>query len=82
MSAQWRKASGDPAFFSKVVNATDGSTSFLEERRQLRSTTERLTTHALGYRIRNVDPADRYATVKDVITDPHYACVLQHTCQR
>ncbi|MGE3841881.1 MAG: glycoside hydrolase family 15 protein, partial [Vicinamibacterales bacterium] len=58
---------------------TDGSTFFHEERRHLRSTTERLTPHALGYRIRNADPAGRYAIVKEVITDPHYACVLQHT---
>jgi glucoamylase len=58
---------------------TDGSTFFHEERRHLTSTTERLTPHALGYRIRNADPAGRYAIVKEVITDPHYPCVLQHT---
>jgi Glucodextranase, domain N len=33
----------------------------------------------LGYRITNIDPGGRYAIVKEVITDPHVGCILQHT---
>jgi glucoamylase len=33
----------------------------------------------LGYRCTNSDPAGRYAIVKEIIADPHLACVLQHT---
>ena len=38
---------------------------------------ELLSAHALGYRCTNSDPAGRYAIVKTVIADPHYACILQ-----
>lgn len=58
---------------------TDGATFFHEEKRHLHSTVERLSHHALGYRIVNTDPEDRYAIVKEVITDPHLPCLLQHT---
>ncbi|MGA8375442.1 MAG: glycoside hydrolase family 15 protein, partial [Candidatus Sulfotelmatobacter sp.] len=34
---------------------------------------------ALGYRCTNSDPDGRYAIVKEIITDPHVACVLQRT---
>ena len=40
---------------------------------------ERLSDHALGYRCTNSDPGGRYAIVKEIITDPHLACILQHT---
>ena len=33
----------------------------------------------MGYRITNVDPGGRYAIIKEVITDPHSGCILQHT---
>jgi glucoamylase len=33
----------------------------------------------LGYRCTNSDPAGHYALVKEIIADPHLACVLQHT---
>jgi cell division protease FtsH len=33
----------------------------------------------LGYRYANSDPDGRYAIVKEIITDPHLACILQHT---
>ena len=58
---------------------TDGKTFFHEEKRHLKSKCERLSDHALGYRITNVDPDGRYTIIKEVITDPHLGCILQHT---
>jgi glucoamylase len=58
---------------------TDGKTFFHEEKRHLESKLENLPGHGLGYRCTNSDPAGRYAIVKEIITDPHLACVLQHT---
>jgi glucoamylase len=58
---------------------TDGKTFFHDEKRNLKSKLEQLSEHALGYRCTNSDPAGRYAIVKEIITDPHLACVLQHT---
>ncbi len=58
---------------------TDGKTFFHEEKRHLKSKCERLSAHALGYRCTNADPAGRYAIVKEIITDPHRGCILQHT---
>ena len=45
----------------------------------LTSKSERLSDHALGYRCTNTDPEGRYAIIKEIITDPHLACVLQRT---
>ncbi len=58
---------------------TDGATFFHDERRHLESTVEDLSHHALGFRITNIDPEGRYQIVKEVIADPHHACVLVHT---
>ncbi len=58
---------------------TDGKTFFHEEKRHLQSKTERVSDHALGYLISNSDPAGRYAITKEIITDPHLPCILQHT---
>ena len=58
---------------------TDGKTFFHEEKRDLKITTERLSDHALGYRCTNVDPDGRYSIMKEVISDPHLACLLQRT---
>ena len=58
---------------------TDGKSFFHEEKRNLQSKVERLSDHALGYRCTNSDPDGRYAVVKEIITDPHLACVLQRT---
>ena len=58
---------------------TDGKTFFHEEKRHLKSKCERLSDHALGYRITNIDPGGRYAIIKEVIKDPHSGCILQHT---
>lgn len=33
----------------------------------------------LGYRVVNSDPAGRYRIGKEIISDPHLPCVLQHT---
>ena len=58
---------------------TDGKTFFQEEKRDLKSTTERFQGYSLGYRITNEDPRGRYQIVKDVIAAPHMPCVLQRT---
>ena len=58
---------------------TDGKTFFHEEKRSLTSRCERLSGHALGFVCTNADPDGRYAIVKEVITDPHLSCILQHT---
>lgn len=58
---------------------TDGKTFFHEEKRHLKSKFERLSDHTLGYRCTNSDPGGRYAIVKEIITAPHLACVLQRT---
>jgi glucoamylase len=58
---------------------TDGKSFFHDEKRNLDSKLESLWDHGLGYRCTNSDPAGRYAIVKEIIADPHLACVLQHT---
>jgi glucoamylase len=58
---------------------TDGKSFFHEEKRNLNSKLELLPDHGLGYRCTNSDPAGRYAIVKEIIADPHLACVLQNT---
>jgi glucoamylase len=57
---------------------TDGRALFHEEKRHLRSHTERSSAHALAYRITNTDPEGRYRMVKEVLAAPHLPCVLQH----
>jgi len=58
---------------------TDGKTFFHDEKRNLKSKLEQLADHCLGYRCTNSDPEGRYAIVKEIVTDPHLPCVLQHT---
>jgi len=58
---------------------TDGKSFFHEEKRHLDTRTEQLSDHGLGYRCTNSDPAGRYVIAKEIIADPHLACVLQHT---
>ena len=58
---------------------TDGETFFHEEKRHLRSVTERLSPNVLGYRITNSDPEGRYSLVKEVLSDPHLPCLLVNT---
>jgi glucoamylase len=57
---------------------SDGAT-FLAGERQLKTHLERLSDHALGYRVVKEDPEGRYRLVKEIITDPHLPCVLQRT---
>jgi glucoamylase len=54
----------------------DGAGLFHEERRHLVTRVDPIEGHALGYRIVNTDPDDRYRIIKDVIADPHQPCVL------
>lgn len=58
---------------------SDRESFFHEEKRHLSSKTERLSVHALEYRVTNTDPDGRYAIVKEIIMDPHLPCVLQRT---
>jgi glucoamylase len=58
---------------------TDGRSFFHEEKRHLESHTERMSDHALGYRITSADPAGRYRLEKEVITDPHLPVILVRT---
>ena len=56
---------------------TDGSTFFHEEKRDLKISGERISDHALGYKCTNADPDGRYTITKQIISDPHQACLLQ-----
>ncbi len=58
---------------------TDGKTFLHDERRHLDSQVEILSHHALGFRVINSDREGRYRIVKEIIADPHQACVLIHT---
>jgi len=58
---------------------TDGKSFFHHEKRRLKSKLEQLADHCLGYRCTNSDPEGGYAIVKEIATDPHLPCVLQHT---
>jgi glucoamylase len=57
---------------------TDGRSFFHEEKRHLKSTTERPSDHALGYRVASTEPEGRYHLRKQVIGDPHLPCLLEH----
>ncbi len=58
---------------------TDGRTFFHEEKRHLRTAVENPLPNVLAYRCTNQDPNGRYQIEKQIITDPHLSCVLQHT---
>ena len=58
---------------------TDGNSFFHEEKRHLKSSAEKIGHHALEYRITNTDPDGRYTITKEIISDPHLCCLLQHT---
>ncbi len=55
---------------------TDGATFFHEERRDLAGEVVRIEAESLGYHVISDDPKGRYRLVKEVISDPHSACVL------
>ena len=58
---------------------TDGKTFFQEEKRDMISQVVRIETHTLGYHVTSSDPQGRYRIVKEIISDPHQACILIHT---
>ena len=58
---------------------TDGKSFVHEEKRHLQTRIERPWSNALAYRCTNSDPYGRYRIEKEIITDPHLSCVLQHT---
>ncbi len=58
---------------------TDGSTFFHDERRLTTATVEQLADIALGFRVTSTNEKQGYQLVKEIITDPHYACLLVHT---
>ena len=53
--------------------------SFFHDEKRLKTKVERLSEHGLGYRCTNSDPDGRYSIVKEIITAPHLACILQRT---
>ena len=55
---------------------TDGRTFLHDERRDLATTMEYIDHHALGVRVVNRDPQDRYLIDKEIIADPHQPAVL------
>jgi glucoamylase len=58
---------------------TDGATFFHDERRHLASRVEYLEGSSLGARIISEAPDGRYRIEKEVIVDPHQACLLIRT---
>jgi len=58
---------------------TDGATFFHDERRDLDTRLETLSDHALGFRVTNTDRQERYRIIKEIIADPHQACLLIRT---
>jgi glucoamylase len=61
---------------------SDGNSFFHEEKRHLQTKTERSSSHALSYRVTNSDPNGKYQIIKEIISDPHLPCILQHTTVR
>ncbi len=55
---------------------TDGTSFFHEEKRHVRSVTERSGEHALAYRVRGEDPEANYRIHKQVLADPHLPTLL------
>lgn len=58
---------------------SDGSSFFHDERRHLTSTSRYLSGHALGVGVTSHDAQARYVIEKEIITNPHQACLLVHT---
>ncbi len=58
---------------------TDGETFFHDERRHMASHVEQLAAGALGYRVTNTCRERPYRIIKEIIADPHYACLLIRT---
>jgi len=58
---------------------TDGASFFDEEKRDVRTTTELSSEHALAYRTVGDGPSGRYRLRKEVIAAPHLPCLLIRT---
>ena len=58
---------------------TDGQSLFHDERRDLVTSLDALSEHALGFRVTNTDREARYQIGKEVVADPHQACLLVRT---
>jgi len=58
---------------------TDGQSLFHDERRDLVTSLDALSDHALGFRVTNTDREARYQIGKEVFADPHEACLLVRT---
>ena len=52
---------------------------FHEEKRHLKTKIQEIDKNALGYYITNTDPNGNYTIHKEIISDPHQPCLLQHT---
>jgi glucoamylase len=59
---------------------SDGESFFHEEKRHLSTKIERLSRHALEYRVTNIDPKGRYTIIKEIAADP--PCILQDEIDR
>ncbi len=59
---------------------TDGQSFFHDERRDLVTRLDPLSDHALGFRVTNTDREERYRITKEIVADPHQACLLIRTC--
>jgi len=55
---------------------SDGETFFHDERRNFTSHIEQIDGHALGYRVVSTACDQPYRIVKEIIADPHRACLL------
>src|SRR5208282_2214145 len=58
---------------------SDGETFFHDEWRDLVPTVEYLDRQGLGVRVTSVEKKGRYRIIKEIISDPHQACVLIDT---
>lgn len=58
---------------------TDGQSFFHDERRDMETTVEQLAGTSLGYLVTNTHIERQYRIEKEIITDPHFACLLVRT---
>jgi glucoamylase len=60
------------------ILVSDGRTFLQQEKRDLRSTTERIGPHSTGFHVVNADPNGRYTLDKEIIATPHLPVLLEH----
>jgi glucoamylase len=58
---------------------SDGKSFFHDERRHLTSQIEQLSEDSLGFRLTGTNEELQYRIVKEIVVDPHHACLLIHT---